>query len=219
VITVSTFYLTAQMVGGGVLVKTLIGINNETSVVAVGVLMLGYVPVRRHGGHDLGANHQGGSPDDRNRWSIVRWCGARTAFLCPDSCRTWSRPEVQARVATLLGDPAKNMSAPNWAPRLGIDDEYRTQGRTFFTVESRVKHLAEARAGEAIYVTTQLSEVDDKRLHVRHRSAPRVMTSRSPRPEQVHLYVDTAAGRAASMDAALRGRLDDDVARTRRGAA
>lgn len=42
-ITVATFYLTAQMVGGGVLVKTLIGIDYEYSVVAVGVLMLGYV--------------------------------------------------------------------------------------------------------------------------------------------------------------------------------
>ena len=43
VITVSTFYLTAQMVGGGVLVKTLIGIDYEVSVVGVGVLMLAYV--------------------------------------------------------------------------------------------------------------------------------------------------------------------------------
>ena len=42
-ITVATFYLTAQMVGGGVLVKTLIGIDYEYSVVMVGVLMLGYV--------------------------------------------------------------------------------------------------------------------------------------------------------------------------------
>ena len=39
-ITVSTFYLTAQMVGGGVLVKTLIGIDYEVSVITVGVLML-----------------------------------------------------------------------------------------------------------------------------------------------------------------------------------
>jgi cation/acetate symporter len=42
-ITVSTFYLTAQMVGGGVLIKTLIGIDYEVSVVGVGVLMLAYV--------------------------------------------------------------------------------------------------------------------------------------------------------------------------------
>ena len=43
VITVSTFYLTAQMVGGGVLIKMLVGIDYEVSVIAVGVLMLGYV--------------------------------------------------------------------------------------------------------------------------------------------------------------------------------
>src|SRR5262245_6142873 len=42
-ITVSTIYLTAQMVGGGVLVKTLIGIDYEVSVIAVGTLMLAYV--------------------------------------------------------------------------------------------------------------------------------------------------------------------------------
>ena len=42
-ITVSTFYLTAQMVGGGVLIKTLIGIDYETSIVGVGILMLAYV--------------------------------------------------------------------------------------------------------------------------------------------------------------------------------
>ncbi len=42
-ITVSTFYLTAQMVGGAVLIKTLIGIEYETSVIGVGVLMLAYV--------------------------------------------------------------------------------------------------------------------------------------------------------------------------------
>jgi len=42
-ITVSTFYLTAQMVGGGVLIKTLIGIDYHVSIIGVGVLMLGYV--------------------------------------------------------------------------------------------------------------------------------------------------------------------------------
>jgi cation/acetate symporter len=42
-VTVSTFYLTAQMVGGGVLIKTLIGIDYETSVTGVGILMLAYV--------------------------------------------------------------------------------------------------------------------------------------------------------------------------------
>jgi cation/acetate symporter len=42
-ILVSTFYLTAQMVGGGVLIKTLIGIDYETSIIGVGILMMTYV--------------------------------------------------------------------------------------------------------------------------------------------------------------------------------
>lgn len=42
-IIISTFYMTAQMVGGGVLIKTLIGIDYEVSVIGVGVLMLSYV--------------------------------------------------------------------------------------------------------------------------------------------------------------------------------
>lgn len=42
-IIVSTIYLTAQMVGGGVLIKTLIGIDYEISVIGVGILMLAYV--------------------------------------------------------------------------------------------------------------------------------------------------------------------------------
>jgi cation/acetate symporter len=42
-VTVSTFYLTAQMVGGGVLIYTLTGIEYETSIIGVGILMLAYV--------------------------------------------------------------------------------------------------------------------------------------------------------------------------------
>ncbi len=42
-IIISTFYMTAQMVGGGVLIKTLVGIDYEVSVVGVGILMLSYV--------------------------------------------------------------------------------------------------------------------------------------------------------------------------------
>ena len=66
-ITVSTFYLTAQMVGGGVLVKTLIGIDYEISVIVVGVLMLALRAVRRHGRDDLGADHQGRPAGDARR--------------------------------------------------------------------------------------------------------------------------------------------------------
>ena len=66
-ITVSTFYLTAQMVGGGVLVKTLIGIDYEISVIARGRADARLRAVRRHGGDHLGADHQGGAAGDARR--------------------------------------------------------------------------------------------------------------------------------------------------------
>jgi cation/acetate symporter len=117
VITVSTFYLTAQMVGGGVLVKTLIGINYETSVVCVGVLMLGYV---LFGGMVA------------TTWVqiikaallvcasllIVVLVWAPYGFSLPGFLKDIvGDPRVQARVATLLGDPAKTMTAAELGQR------------------------------------------------------------------------------------------------------
>src|SRR5271169_4328780 len=116
-ITVSTFYLTAQMVGGGVLVKTLIGINYETSVVAVGILMLLYVIF-------------GGMV--ATTWVqiikavllvaasivIVVLVWAPYGFSLPGFLAdVVADPKVQARVAGLLGDPAKAMSAAELGQR------------------------------------------------------------------------------------------------------
>jgi cation/acetate symporter len=109
-ITVSTFYLTAQMVGGGVLVKTLIGIDYEYSVMAVGVLMLAYVVF--------------GGMVATSYVQIVKAVLLVIASLLM-VVLVWSQygfslpaflqaavndPNIQGRVATMLGDPAKNMS-------------------------------------------------------------------------------------------------------------
>ena len=110
-ITVSTFYLTAQMVGGGVLVKTLIGIDYEYSVMAVGVLMLAYVVF--------------GGMVATSYVQIVKAVLLVIASLLM-VILVWSQygfslpaflqaavndPNIQGRVATMLGDPAKNLSA------------------------------------------------------------------------------------------------------------
>src|SRR5512137_2481623 len=116
VITVSTFYLTAQMVGGGVLVKTLIGIDYEVSVMVVGVLMLAYV---LFGG-----------------MVATTWVQIIKAVLLVTASiilviMVWSQygffgdflsnviadPKVQARVAQILGDGAKNMSPTDLGQR------------------------------------------------------------------------------------------------------
>ena len=117
VITVSTFYLTAQMVGGGVLVKTLLGINYETSVICVGVLMLAYV---LFGGMVA------------TTWvqiikAVLLVCAslvivvlvwAPYGFSLPAFLKdVVADPKVHARVASLLGDPAKSLSAAELGQR------------------------------------------------------------------------------------------------------
>ena len=117
VITVSTFYLTAQMVGGGVLVKTLIGIDYEISVIAVGVLMLAYV---LFGGMVATTWVQIIKAILLVIASLVLvvlvWVPygfSLPAFLAD----VVADPKVQARVASLLGDPARNMTATELGQR------------------------------------------------------------------------------------------------------
>jgi cation/acetate symporter len=116
-ITVSIFYLTAQMVGGGVLVKTLVGIDYNVSVIVVGVLMLAYVVF-------------GGMV--ATTWVqiikavllvvaslllvIITW--APFGFSLPGFLgAVVADPKVQAQVAKLLGDAGVGMSASELGQR------------------------------------------------------------------------------------------------------
>jgi cation/acetate symporter len=109
VITVSTFYLTAQMVGGGVLVKTLIGIEYEFSVIAVGVLMLAYV---LFGGMVATTWVQIIKAVLLVAASIVLvimvWL--QYGFFGDFLANVVADPKVQARVAQILGDAGRNMT-------------------------------------------------------------------------------------------------------------
>ncbi len=109
-ITVSTFYLTAQMVGGGVLVKTLIGIDYEISVIVVGILMLSYV---LFGGMVATTWVQIIKAVLLVTASIllVMFVWAPYGFSLPGFLQdVVGDAKVQARVASLLGDAAKNMT-------------------------------------------------------------------------------------------------------------
>jgi carnitine 3-dehydrogenase len=91
---------------------------------------------------------------------------------------------------------------------VGIDDAARRGGRMFYTVESHVKHLGEAKAGEDLYATTQILEVGAKRLHVFHRLYRRRDDVLIASGEQMHLHVDTTQPKAVAMDAGLRTKLE-----------
>jgi cation/acetate symporter len=110
-ITVSTFYLTAQMV------KTLIGIDYEISVITVGVLMLAYVVF--------------GGMVATTYVQIIKAVLLVIASLLMVAL-VWSQygfslpgfleaavadPNIQGRVAAMLGDASKNMTATELGQR------------------------------------------------------------------------------------------------------
>jgi carnitine 3-dehydrogenase len=92
--------------------------------------------------------------------------------------------------------------------RAGVDESYRDTGRMYYSVENHVRHLGEAKAGEPLYVTTQLLGVDDKRLHVFHRMHRGRDDKQIATAEQMYLHVDTAAAKAAAADPEIRANLE-----------
>jgi carnitine 3-dehydrogenase len=62
--------------------------------------------------------------------------------------------------------------------------------------------------GEALYVTTQLLAVDEKRLQVFHRLHRGRDDALIATDEQMHLHVDTAAAKATAVDPAVRAKLE-----------
>jgi carnitine 3-dehydrogenase len=92
--------------------------------------------------------------------------------------------------------------------QIGVDENYRATQRMYYTVENHVKHTGEAKVGEALYITVQVLNADDKRLHVlqclhRGRDDRQIASA-----EQMYLHVDTAAAKAAPADPKIRANLE-----------
>ena len=92
--------------------------------------------------------------------------------------------------------------------QVGVDEAYRRAGHMFYTVESHVAHVAEAKVSEPIYVSTQILKLDDKRLHVFHELRRVNGDTLIATGEQLHLHVDTVAAKAAPIDTGVRAKLD-----------
>ena len=93
--------------------------------------------------------------------------------------------------------------------RVGVEEVYRASGRMFYTVDTQIAYLAEAKVNEPLYATTRVLSVDSKRLKVRHQlhrgSDDRLIAT----GEQTHVHVNTQAGKASAMDEDLYGRLEN----------
>jgi carnitine 3-dehydrogenase len=86
--------------------------------------------------------------------------------------------------------------------QIGAGPDHVAGGHSFYTVESHLRHLGQARLGETVAVTTQVLGADAKRLHVFH-----TMTggqgSVIATAEHMLVHVDAAAERSAPMGPAV----------------
>jgi len=92
---------------------------------------------------------------------------------------------------------------------IGADAAYVAAGHNFYTVETHLRHLAQAWADQAIEVSTQILWADAKRIHLfhaLHRPADGALLATA---EQMLLHVDAGSGRTcpAGLDVLARVRL------------
>jgi acyl-CoA thioester hydrolase len=88
----------------------------------------------------------------------------------------------------------------------GVDDGYRHDGYSLYTVETHLRNLREAHEGERLRLTIQVLGADDKRLHILHEmySATGELVATA---EQMLLHVDMRAGRATPFPGPIARRL------------
>ena len=89
---------------------------------------------------------------------------------------------------------------------LGLSQAYVEDGFSIYTVETHIRHLAEAKLGEKITVATQILSADERKIRLWHslktEAGIEVATG-----EQMWLHVDMKAGRTAPMQGILRQRM------------
>ena len=82
---------------------------------------------------------------------------------------------------------------------VGVDEDYRSAGHTFFTVETHLNYVREASLADPLRFTTQVLGVDAKRLHFFHAMEHATTGELLCTTEQMLLHVDTRAGSTAPL--------------------
>ena len=75
----------------------------------------------------------------------------------------------------------------------GIDEAYRAERPSLYTLDTRIRNLAEVAAGEPLGLTLQLLDLDAKRLHILHRMRHGARARKLAVAEQVLAHVDMRA--------------------------
>jgi carnitine 3-dehydrogenase len=110
---------------------------------------------------------------------------------------------TEGRYLQVLGD-----TTDAFLRRIGILGPYIDSGRSYYTVETHIRHLGEARAGDRLVVASRLLGHDAKRLHLFHelmRAEDDVVIATG---EHMLLHVDRSAGKTVPADDDILSALD-----------
>jgi carnitine 3-dehydrogenase len=90
---------------------------------------------------------------------------------------------------------------------IGVDLDYVRDGHSYYTVETHIRNLGEAKLGEALYSTCQILSSDEKRLHIFSTIYNAATNEAVATAEQMMLHVDSKAGKAVAAPEAVLSKL------------
>ncbi len=99
--------------------------------------------------------------------------------------------------------------------RIGAGMDYVTSGFSFYTVETHIRHLGQARLGEKVEVRTRVLDSDDKRLHLFHEMTNLTTGGVIATAEHMLLHVDAKAEKSCPAPAAIAEAMEGLVAAQR----
>ena len=83
---------------------------------------------------------------------------------------------------------------------IGIDNDYRLGGQSFYTVETHINYYLEASENEPLEFTTQILGLDSKRLHIFHQMFHGESGQLLATTEQMLIHVDMKKAKACEID-------------------
>ncbi len=105
---------------------------------------------------------------------------------------------TESRYLEVLAD-----STDAFLRRIGILGSYIDAGRSYYTVETHIRHLGEVHAGDRLSVATRLLGHDEKRLHLFHELYRGEDDGVVATGEHILLHVDRAAGKTTAAAAEI----------------
>ena len=82
---------------------------------------------------------------------------------------------------------------------IGINDDYRSAGNSYYTVETHIVYEREAALNDELRITTQVLDFDPKRLHFNHEMFNAKTNLRLATCEQMLMHVDSKVAKSAAI--------------------